>query len=244
MQIKHHRRHQVSIAERAEAESFGDLINGDHIVTIEKMDKSVDGKRDAVVLYDVATHYLGCYPTSTKSADETIQALQNLIGPQGLVGMLYTDATKELHAAAKALGICKDRSTPGKPQPNGLAESKVKKVLQGTRTVLEHAGLTPEYWSYACQHFCVCYNHTKPIHRGEEKPEPIMGRKLPDGFSIPKLHPFGCLVDFLPSPAILRKFPKWGAKAQAGILLNYVTKPGGIWNGEYMAALLADFQAG
>jgi hypothetical protein len=38
MQFKHHRRHQVSIAERAEAESFGDLITGDHIVTIEKMD--------------------------------------------------------------------------------------------------------------------------------------------------------------------------------------------------------------
>ena len=58
MQFKHHRRHKVPIAESAEAESFGDLITGDHIVTVEKMDKSVDGKRDAVVLYDVATHYL------------------------------------------------------------------------------------------------------------------------------------------------------------------------------------------
>ena len=58
MQFKRHRRHQVPIAERAEAESFGDLIIGDYIVTIEKIDKSVDGKRDAVILYDVATHSL------------------------------------------------------------------------------------------------------------------------------------------------------------------------------------------
>jgi len=71
-----------------------------------------------------------------------------------------------------------------------------------------------------------------------------MGRKLPDNFVLPSLYPFGCLVDFLPSPIFQKKFPKWGAKAQPGILLCYITTPGGVWKGEYMVALLADFQQG
>ena len=166
------------------------------------------------------------------------------IGPKEKVSLLYTDASRELHAAARTLGICKDRSTPGRPQSNGLAEAKVRKVLQGTRTVLEHAGMQPIYWSYACRHFCFCHNHTKGYARGAEMPEPILGRKIPDNFHTPELYPFGCLVDFLPSPIFLRKFPQWGSKAQPGVLLSYVTKPGGVWNSEYVVAMLADFQSG
>ncbi len=154
---------------------------------------------------------------------------------------MYTDAAKELHAAARILGLCKDRSTPGRPESNGLAEAQVRRVLQGSRTILEHAGLEPKFWSYACQHFCFSHNHTKHWIRGVEVQEPIMGRVLPDGFRIPDLYPFGCLVNFLPSPIFLRKFPKWGTKAQPGVLLSYVTKPGGVWKGEYVVAILEDF---
>lgn len=242
MQKKPHRRKAIPIEERAQAEKFGDLITGDHIVTIDKIDKSIDGKRDAVVIYDVATMFLECYPTGTKSADETIQALQHFIGPKGTVSLFYSDAARELHSAAKVLGICKDQSTPGRPQSNGLAESKVRKVLQGTRTILEHAGMDPSYWSYACKHFCFCHNHSKHYVREAERQEPILSRLIPDNFRLPDLYPFGCLVDFLPSPIFLRKYPKWGAKAQPGVLLSYVSKPGGVWKGEYIVALLADFQ--
>ena len=80
--------------------------------------------------------------------------------------------------------------------------------------------------------------------RKVEIPEPILGRKIPDNFALPELYPFGCLVDFLPSLIFLRKFPKWGSKAQPGVLLSYNTRPGGVWNKEYVVAMLADFQSG
>ena len=127
--------------ERAEATEFADLITGDHIVTLDQMDVSIDGKRDAIVLYDVGTRYLDCYPTKSKSTDEAIQALNQFIGPRQAVGSIHTDAARELLAAARALGLCQSRVTPGRPQGNGLAESEVRKVLEGTRTVLEHAGM-------------------------------------------------------------------------------------------------------
>jgi len=244
MQRKPHKSKKIPISERMQAHAFGDLITGDHIVTIDKMDRSIDGKRDAVVIYDVATLYLDCFPTGSRSAEETLQALNHFIGPKEKVTMFYSDAARELNSAAKTLGICNSQSTPGRPESNGLAESKVRKVLQGTRTIMEHAGLDPSYWSYACKHFCFCHNHSKHWIKGVERQEPIKGRILPDNFSLPVLYPFGCLVDFLPSPIFLRRFPKWGSKAQPGILLSYVTKPGGLWKGDYIVAMLSDFRTG
>jgi hypothetical protein len=195
-----------------------------------------------MVLYDVGTGYLDCFPTNTKSTAEAIQALQNFLGPRQPVGLFHSDAARELFAAAKAIGLCKSSSPPARPVGNGLAESKVRKVLEGSRTIMEHAGMDPKYWSFACKHFCFCYNHTKGVSKGAERQEPIFGRRLPDGYSIPNLIPFGCLVDFLPSPVHQRKFPKWSGKAKPGILLSYNTSPGGRWKGEYAVAILEDFQ--
>jgi hypothetical protein len=42
MQRKPHRRKQKPLAERVEAEEFGDVITGDHIVTLDNMDVSID----------------------------------------------------------------------------------------------------------------------------------------------------------------------------------------------------------
>ena len=244
MQRKPHRKSKTPVEERRQATEFADLVTGDHIITVAKVDKSIDGKSDGLVLYDVATGYMDCFPAYTKNAEETIQALQQFLGPKGRFGQFYSDAAAELFAAAKTMGLNRDSSTQGRPESNGLAENKVRKVLEGSRTVLDHAGLPPSYWSYACKHYCFGHNHSKFYQRGEELPEPIMGRLLPDGFSLPPLYPFGCLVDFLPSPIFHRKFPKWGTKAQPGILLGYPTRPGGVWKKEFLVAMLADFQEG
>ena len=218
LQRKPHKSRKVPLAERAQAEEFGDIITGDHIVTIDEVDRSIDHKRDAVVLYDVATGYLDVYPTTTKNNKETIQALQHFLGPKQTVGMFHADAAREITSAAKALGLCHDPATPGRPQSNGLAESKVRKVLEGTRTVLDHAGLGPSYRSYASKHFCFCHNYTKQVVRGVERQEPIKGRKLPVDLVLPDLIPFGCLVDFFSITDFLEKVSKMGNESSARYL--------------------------
>ena len=61
MQRKPHRRSKQPVEESRQATEFADLVAGDHIVTVDKIDKSVDGKSDGLVLYDVATGYLDCF---------------------------------------------------------------------------------------------------------------------------------------------------------------------------------------
>jgi hypothetical protein len=128
-----------------------------------------------MVLYDVGTGYLDCFPTNTKSTAEAIQALQNFLGPRQPVGLFHSDAARELFAAAKAIGLCKSSSPPARPEGNGLAESKVRKVLEGTRTIMEHAGMDPKYWSFACKHFCFCYNHTKGVSKASKDKNQFSG---------------------------------------------------------------------
>ena len=67
LQRKPHRNksRKVPLAERVQAEEFGDVTTGDYIVTIDAIDWCIDNKRDAVVLYDVATGYLDCFPTNS-----------------------------------------------------------------------------------------------------------------------------------------------------------------------------------
>ena len=72
LQRKAHAKKKTPVEERHEAKAFGDLITGGHIVTIAEIEKSVDGKRDALVLYDIATQFLFCQPVFSRAKDETI----------------------------------------------------------------------------------------------------------------------------------------------------------------------------
>ena len=75
MQRKPHRKSKTPVEERRQATEFADLVTGDHIITVAKVDKSIDGKSDGLVLYDVATGYMDCFPAYTKNTEETIQAI-------------------------------------------------------------------------------------------------------------------------------------------------------------------------
>jgi len=151
LQSKPHRHAKTA---RSEAKAFGDHITGDHIVTFDDIDKGFDGERDAVVLYDVGTQYLDVYPVGSKSADDVYDSLNQFIGRRQSVSYFYTDAARELRKAAVLMGLCKDDAIPSRPESNGIAEEKVKKVLQGARTLLDHAGLESKYWPFAAKHFC------------------------------------------------------------------------------------------
>jgi hypothetical protein len=48
--------------------------------------------------------------------------------------------------------------------------------------------------------------------------------------------PYGCLVDFLPTPPVRREQPKMAPNALPGVFLGYWQNPGGRWNGEYLVA--------
>ncbi|CAE7222918.1 GABBR2 [Symbiodinium sp. CCMP2592] len=81
------------------------------------------------------------------------------------------------------------------PRTNAIAESKVKLVLHGARVALRQAGLSAKFWPYACKHFCHARNIE--LREGQSAYSLRFNGAEFDG----QVLPFGCLVDFYPTPA-------------------------------------------
>ena len=145
-------------AELGKLEKFGELLTADHAIIGSEHEASRQGQRAALIILDAGTRWIDCYPSATKSAADTLQALQNFVGPQEKVNRFYTDNSGELIAAAKTLGWRHDTSTPNRPQTNGMAESAVRKVLEGTRAVLMQSGLPHRWWAEASRCYCFLRN--------------------------------------------------------------------------------------
>jgi hypothetical protein len=133
-------------------------LTADRVVTLDEMDRGVAGETSALVILDRATKWLECYPIADKSSDEVVRALKDCVGPAGHVGLFYTDCSPELDKARKEMKWLHRTSTPGRPQSNGVAERAVRKVLEGSRTLCEHAGLDAVWWPKAARHYCLSNN--------------------------------------------------------------------------------------
>ncbi len=47
------------------------------------------------------------------------------------------------------------------------------------------------------------------------------------------MYPFGCTVDFMSKPDVVRALPKFATRASVGLLVGYHLQPGGEFKGEY-----------
>ena len=220
--------------DRPAPEVFGDEVTADHLIAQADDDQGVHGEETAVVVMDRATRYLGVYPLGSKSADDAMEALQHFSGPTVAVKQFYSDNAAELIRAAKDLGWPHDTSTPGRPATNGVAERAVKRVVEGTRTLLLHAGLEPKWWPLVARHFCHAFNIE--VVDGDSAWQRWHGNRPFPGKQIP----FGCLIDFQPIPSKASQEPKFAPKAVPGIFLGYHMLAGGRWKGDYIVVDLRD----
>ena len=81
----------------------------------------MDDEREAFVIRDLHSRMMHVYPVTSKSTEDTIEALQHFKGDHE-VKLFYSDGAPELHAACRALGITHEVSTPGQSQNNGRAD--------------------------------------------------------------------------------------------------------------------------
>ena len=91
---------------------FGDQITCDHIVADRPHNIGVTGDRDALVVLDRATRWVGFYPSKTKASHEVEMALKAFIGPTAEAKYAYSDNAPELIFALDAFGIPHGTSTP------------------------------------------------------------------------------------------------------------------------------------
>ena len=187
------------------------------------------------MVYDRGTKWLDCFPVPDKTGDEAYEALNQLAGPKDNVLYFYIDNAPEHMKAARDLGWKPGTSTPGRPETNGVAEAAVKRVTRNTTSVLDQAGLTPEWWPMAARHYRFSQNI---VGKGESPFNARHGSNFSG-----KIIPLGALVEFRPSNT-RESAPKFSTKSTPGIFLGYHLLPGGKWKGDYLVSELEEFRKG
>ena len=127
--------------------SFGEHVTGDWVVAKRDFSRGRRGESNRLVLYDVGAEWLYTLPSGDREAGSVGVGMGDFEGPKHLVEFSYSDDAPEHTRAAADLGWkCHGASTPGRPDTNGLAESKVDLDVARSSALLLQAGMEP-HWS-------------------------------------------------------------------------------------------------
>ena len=211
----------------------------DHLVQRDTdVSVGVTGDKDALIVRDMYSKLIWCYPMKARTADNTEDALRDFAGGYR-IKRVYADNSGEIRGACRALGIPHEGAQAGVPQTNGFAERTNGLVLMMTRTALIAAGLPNNFWPYASR--CVCFNHNTDWSEDESPWQKAHNKGECDAQRLP----FGCLVWFLRSNTKAhekeKRVPKWGGRGVPGIFAGYRMAPGCAWSGRYLVWELASF---
>ena len=136
-----------------QAENFGDLT-ADHKV-LGGGSESRNNHRYAVVVQDLATQWLQCYPCKTKTSQETQKSQMKFLEPTRKPKVIYTDNSSEFGKACEDLYWTHGTSTPHRSETSGIAERAVHRIKEGTYAVLLQSSLDEKWWADSME--CYCY---------------------------------------------------------------------------------------
>ncbi|MDP7647377.1 MAG: DNA (cytosine-5-)-methyltransferase, partial [Candidatus Woesearchaeota archaeon] len=211
-----------------EPKEFGDAITSDHKI-INEDDESRDHDKIAQVTQDKATSWLQSYASETKATAEVKKAFQRFLGPDGKVKHVYTDNSKEFAKALDELGFSHDTSTPHRPETNGIAESAVKKVKEGTACSITQSGFTEDWWVYAMNCFCFLRCIIDKLAKGGRTAYYLRFGIDFQGTAIP----FGAEIRYYPiTQKDKARLHGMGERRLQGIFVGYVQHAGGGWSGD------------
>lgn len=220
-------------------------ISCDHL---EAADVGFKGEQYALVCVDQYSGVIHTYPATNKSQSAVENALRHFCRETRPI--VASDRYPSILAAIHNLGMSSDPSPPNDPKHNPSAESAIKTVRQGTRSLLLQSGLGVKFWPRAMRCFSYQYGfNTFPSLEpgGLRKAVRQHDDALPEGFIGPappppeyesKIHmalsyqpetrmfPFGALVWYL-SRAKDPKAPKdFGPTGIAGLYVGPEVLPG------------------
>ena len=129
---------------------FGDLINADHIISQSDDAQGLMGERDALIIVDRYSDYIDVFPVMRKTTEDAHAGFVEFLGTDKPTDMyIWSDSSPELNKAVKQLLLPHGRATPGRHQAKSYCERTVRRVVEGTRALLENAGLPQCFWSLA-----------------------------------------------------------------------------------------------
>ena len=144
--------------EEEQPKEFGDCITADHIDCKNPKSKGSKGEAWCLSLLDLGTGYCDAYALTNKDGNSAERAFRDFIGPHDFVTVMYTDGSQELTSGVKAIGVPHKTATPGRSTSNSRAERQNRTLEEGTRTILNHAGVPSIYWPHGSRHFCLALN--------------------------------------------------------------------------------------
>ena len=131
--------------------------------------------------------------------------------------VIYTDNSLEFGKSCEELSWSHCTSTPHRSETNGIAERAVRRVKEGTSTVLLQSGLGNEWWADSMECYCSLRNIQDLLSDGKTPYERRFGMPF-DGPVIP----FGAMVEYHPiSAKDQSRLHQFGAKVLPGIFLGY-----------------------
>ena len=157
--------------------NFGDLITADNKVLSDNCE-SRNNRRYAVVVQDLATHWIQAYPCKNKSSQETQRSLQKFLEPERKPKVIYTDNSLEFGKACEDLSWNHCTSTPHRSETDGIAERAVRKVTEGTTAVLLQSGLNESWWADSMECYSYLRNVTDLLSDGKTPYERRFGQPL------------------------------------------------------------------
>ena len=140
------------------AENVGALLTADHKVLSEGCE-SRNKHRYAIVVQDLATQWIQAYPCETKTSQETEKSLQKFLEPTRKPKVIYTDNSLEFGKVCEDLSWNHCTSTPFSSETDGIAERAVRRIKEGTSSVLLQSGLDEKWWADSME----CYTYLRNI---------------------------------------------------------------------------------
>ena len=150
--------------------------------------------RYAFVVQDLASHWIQNCPCNTKTSQETVKSLRKFLAQEEDRKVVYTDNSLELVKTCKDLFWNHCTSTPHRSETNGIAERAVRRVNEGTSTVLVESGLDEHWWAGVMECYCSLRNVQDLL--ADEKPP--SERRFGEHFARPII-PFGAQLNIIQS---------------------------------------------
>ena len=171
---------------------------------------------------DLATQWIQAYPCKTKTSQETQRSLQKFLEPNRKPKVIYTDNSLEFGKACEDLSWNHCTSTPHRSETNGIAERAVRRVKEGTSSVLLQSGLNESWWADSMECYTYLRNVTDLLSYGKTPYE----RRFGQPFKVPII-PFGSLVEYYPiSAKDQSRIHQFGKKVLPGLFLGYALYAG------------------
>ena len=178
------------------AEHLGDLITADHKILSEESE-SRNNHRCAVVVQDLATHWVQFYPCKTKSSQETQKYQMKFLEPTRKQKVIHTDNSMKFGKSCEELSWKHCMSTPHRSETNGIAGRAVSRVKEETSVVLLQGPVWGnEWWAESMECYCYLRNIQDLLSDGKTPCETRFGMPF-DGPVIL----FGAMVEYHPISA-------------------------------------------